>query len=203
MPHTEVYWKDKLSTLQSVVSHERLAATEWRKVAEKRLSYLVAFDASLGSLITSASKVEKIFNVDAPRPTIVYASEGASGEEVARLCKDKLQVMVSFITNLMREALRVDSTLTDVYAIAQEALMTSRPQVDLVPTNLAEELAGEDWEMEYEEPHPRVPSPRINIYGPSTELPHNDLDKPSQALVPRGTRMPTKGEDSFAAFLHS
>lgn len=203
MPHTDVYWKDKLATLQSVISHERLAAAEWRKVADKRLSYLVAFDASLGSLINSAAKVERVFDVDAPRPTIVYATPGASGEEVARLCQDKLRAMVNFTTNLLKEALQVDTTLTDVYAIAQEALMTSRPQSDLVPTNLAEELAGEDWEIEYEEPLPRsAPSP-VSAYGPSSELPRTDIDRPDRALVVTGREVAKNPDDSFAAFLHS
>jgi hypothetical protein len=143
MARPEAHWRTIIAGLQTSLEHERTAATEWMRVAEVRLKYLVGFDKNLTAIIEKASQIEQIFNVGAPKPDLPVAPVGAGGEEVARLCRQKLRAMVNFTEALADEALKVDRTLVEVFGIANEALRTQRPTMDLAPTTLADEIGGD------------------------------------------------------------
>lgn len=133
MPHKEANWRIILPDLQATINKERAAAQEWKKVAESRLVFLQHIDKALTIMIGKAASVERVFNVDAPDVQIPEAPGGSSGEEVARCVRAKMSALVTFTGNLAQEALAAEQTMVDVYAIAQEALVTNRPTTDIAP----------------------------------------------------------------------
>lgn len=146
MPHhPEDNWRKRLATISAALEHERSVALEWKQVAASRLSLIRGLDGALTKVLERASEVERVFNVDTPRLTVVTPPEGASAEEVVRFSRTKLRALVMFTQSLVTEALKAEATITDVLGIAQEAIKTPRPACDTVPSTLAEELLNEDW----------------------------------------------------------
>jgi len=146
MPHDpKVHWKRIVGDLNSTIEAERAAALEWRAVAQGRLDLILGFDAALTRIVQKAASIEQVLNVGAPEVKVPQAPSGSSAEEAARLCKTKLHAIVNFTENLAREALRVETTLNDVFGLAQQALQTARPTVDMRPSKLAQEFRDDFW----------------------------------------------------------
>lgn len=146
MPHNPSdHWQKRLNAVTSALSEERIAAQEWRTVAEVRLQLMRGLDHALTQVLERASQMEQVLNVGAPTVAVKEPPPGASAEEVARFSRTKLRAIVTFTKNLALEAARAEATISDVFAIAQSAATTNRPACDTSKSTLAEELAGEDW----------------------------------------------------------
>lgn len=140
MPHSDIHWKQMIVTLQKSANHERAAAAEWKEVADRRLSYLTMFDKALSLILGRASKIVQVFDASAPSHPDIVLPAGASGEETARACRDKLLAMTHFTENLACSALEVERTLRDVYSLAVKATATARPTVDTSEVDLSQAM---------------------------------------------------------------
>lgn len=129
-----------IGTLQKSANYEKATAQEWMTVAETRLGYLSVIDKALSAILTRASKIERVFDARVPKSDFPILPMGASGEETARSCRDKLLAMTHFTENLAQSALEVEATLRDVYRLATEATATVRPTIDVVTSTTAEDL---------------------------------------------------------------
>lgn len=145
MPHKPSDWRVMLPSLQETIQHERAAAQEWKKVAESRLVFLQHIDKALTLMLGQASRIERVFNVDAPEFGVGEAPRGSSGEEVARLIRMKMSCLVTFTGNLAQEAQAAEKTIVDVYALAQEASKTFKPTVDIAPSWTEDSFEPSAW----------------------------------------------------------
>lgn len=134
MPHPRIDWRENVAKLQESLNQERVAAREWKSVASALAGYLHHVDHALTIIVSEASSIERVFNVDAPEHNVPEAPIGSSGEEVYRHIRVKVRSVVSFVGHLAAEAVRAEQTILDAATMAQEALQTTRPASDLVPT---------------------------------------------------------------------
>jgi hypothetical protein len=125
-------YKIKLDKALALLVEQTNAAREWKVVAENRLALLAQVDSAVHKQVEKLLQIGTIFGVDPVNPGIPEALVGKhSGNEMVSLTVEKITAVAAFTSNLTKEAVELQTTLSSTLSIALEGLAVSRPQEDL------------------------------------------------------------------------
>lgn len=125
-------WKARLEECQRKLSDATTAATEWRLVAENRLTLIQRLDKTLSHNLEDLVRVGEVFGVKVHLPDEVWTpTAGMEAGAIVMYIMGKLEAVAEYQSTLLQEASSIQVTLNDTYDLACEAVTVSRPVMDL------------------------------------------------------------------------
>jgi len=174
-------WKARLEECQQKLSETNIAALEWKKVAENRMTLIQRLDETLSHNLSDLVAVGEVFGVSVQLTDDVWTpTSGMEAGVIAMYIMGKLEAVAEYQRALLSEASTIQVTLHDTYSLACEAVTVARPSMDLTlppETERVEEPSSpyREYEAAVNDIPPPKPKKHDSLQEVSLPRPHKQI----------------------------
>jgi len=154
-------WKSRLEECQLKLSDALVVASEWKTVADNRLTLVRRIDSTLSHNLEDLIKVGDVFGVSVSLPDEVWTpNEAMDAGAITMYIMGKLEAVAEYQRDLLFAASSIQLTLNDTYDLACQAAVIARPLQDLtIPSDTEKVSEPSSPYREYETAVNNVPAP--------------------------------------------